>query len=68
MSTEGAAKSGVVITDTGRVVEVRSWVSEGTTSAQRILKTVPLKACAVSGCNYPQGDCSGECLPGGVRP
>lgn len=47
-------------------------VSEGTTSAQRILRTVPLKAVpcahARAGCNYPEGDCAELCLPGGVRP
>lgn len=35
--------------------------SEGTASAQRILRTVPLKTCAGSGCNYPEGDCLGVC-------
>lgn len=36
-------------------------VSEGTESAQRINKTIPLKSCTASGCNYPQGDCLGVC-------
>lgn len=47
-------------------------VSEGTTSARNILRTVPLKAVpcahARAGCNYPEGDCAELCLPGGVRP
>lgn len=36
-------------------------VSEGTASAQRINRTIPLKSCAGSGCNYPEGDCLGVC-------
>jgi len=39
-------------------------LSEGTASAQRILRTVPVQrvACDRTGCNYPEGDCSGACL------
>lgn len=36
-------------------------VSEGTESARRINKTIPLKSCAPSGCNYPEGGCLGVC-------
>ena len=41
-------------------------VSEGTASAQRINRTVPVKraACMYTACNYPEGECSGGCLGG----
>lgn len=58
--------SGVVTTRDGAGASAPArGVSEGTTSARRILRTVPLKSIpckhADAGCNYPEGDCLGVC-------
>lgn len=42
-------------------VEVYRRPSEGTASARRINRDVPLKSCGGSGCNYPEGGCMGVC-------
>lgn len=52
---------GMLIDGIGDRCQALRMVSEGTESAQRINKTIPLKSCAPSGCNYPQGDCLGVC-------